>query len=130
MKTEETLEKIRQDLAGVEIVDDAEGCAWKVARQLRRKGWKVKREVAVTDRGDSARAGRIDLLAILCDTKVAIEIDRVKPRAKSILKLRQIDGVRVLLLRSGKSPVTLPEGIDAVINLRMADSLTPRGKRS
>ena len=78
-------------------------------------GFKVDREFSVPDRGDGKMKGFIDLV-ITSPERVAIELDRKKPRKKSILKLRQFDGVKIIVLREKSRGNTREiKGIDAVI---------------
>ncbi len=52
------------------------------------KSGEIKKEVSVKDRGDG-RKGRIDLVYSLEGKMIAIELDRLKPREKSISKLKK-----------------------------------------
>lgn len=84
-------------------------------------GWDVRQQYPVEDRGDGRR-GFVDLLATTPEGwSVALELDRVEPRDKSIEKLRQVPGVRIIVLREGPSWEHPPEGIDAVIGLQERD---------
>jgi hypothetical protein len=62
--------------------------------------------------------GRYDIVAHHPRGAVAIEIDARKPRRKSLAKLRQFDGGRIVALR-GVADLTKPEGIDAVVSIRV-----------
>ena len=63
------------------------------------RGFNVQPEVPVADRGDG-RSGRVDLVARRGGLTVAIEIDKTEPKAKSIVKLRQIpNAVRIVVIR-------------------------------
>ena len=95
---------------------------------LIRAGMTVLREHAIPDRGDG-RSGRVDLL-ITHPNIIGIEIDAVSPRTKSLFKLRQIDGLRVLVLRSpGPSPEP-QDRIDAIIRYPHSHHETPRTQKT
>lgn len=68
---------------------------------------KFDKEVPVLDRGDG-RGGRVDLVYNIDGKRVGIELDRLKPRTKSIYKLHQLKDVdyRVVITRK---PVTIIE---------------------
>ncbi len=51
------------------------------------KNGEIRKEVAVVDRGDG-RGGRVDIVYLVNNTKIAIELDRFSPRKKSIHKLK------------------------------------------
>ncbi len=65
-----------------------------------KKGF-YRKEVGVSDRGDG-RKGRVDLVYYIDDKMIAIEMDRLKPRIKSIFKLKQIKSAdeRYIITRS------------------------------
>lgn len=87
--------------------------------QLRRANIATVREVRVP-RGPT-RTGRIDIVATREDEKVAIEVDWLKPRLKSLAKLRLFEGRRLVVLRrSAPWPYPLA-GIDAVICIPAID---------
>ncbi len=73
---------------------------------LQRAGCEVSTEVAVGGR-------RIDI-AVEAPVKASLELDRVTPRKNSIAKLRQREGLKVIVLREGVD-ARPPEGIDAVV---------------
>ena len=77
--------------------DEATKCQGFVASALRKGGFKVTWEVDVA-RADG-RPGRIDLVAEYRNERVAIEIDYRSPREKSLDKLRQFRGYRIVCLR-------------------------------
>lgn len=54
---------------------------------MEKQGWKVKRNFVVPNRGDGRR-GKIDIVARRESECVAIELDHVEARAKSLFKLR------------------------------------------
>ena len=84
--------------------------------ELRRDGCRSRREFNVELDGD--RDGRIDLL-ITEPLLIAIELDRRRPRQKSIRKLRIIDGVPLVVLgQPARRPMKCPSGVDAVLGAR------------
>jgi len=68
-----------------------------VERQLLALGWSVEREFEVPDRGDG-KSGRIDLV-VTAPHRIAIELDYLEPRVKSLMKLKTFDGDRAVVLR-------------------------------
>lgn len=95
-----------------------------VAGRLEAHGWSVRREVAVTDRGDG-HAGRVDIVAHLPGPNggtVAIECDSRSPRRKSIRKLQQVRAsLRIVLLRSREGEKSLGmRGCAHVIGLEVS----------
>jgi len=59
---------------------------------LQRAGFEVRREVLAPYPGnlkDQIRRGRIDLVAIKPGEVTALELDKVSPRRKSVIKLRE-----------------------------------------
>ncbi len=60
-----------------------------VVNYLTQRGFKCQCEYVLTNRGDGHK-GRIDLIAIKNDIKLAIEIDCRTPRLNSIRKLKQM----------------------------------------
>lgn len=79
-----------------------------VCAALSRAGWAVEREFrveAVPGRG-GPRSGRVDLVARKGDAAVAVELDRLSPRRKSLAKLRASGfGHRVVILRRPCAPL-------------------------
>ena len=74
------------------------------------------------DRGDGY-TGRIDLLATKGSVQVAVEIDRVSAREKSLYKLRQFACCRAVLVRNGTSEnISFAEDGTAIIPLRTTKS--------
>ncbi len=63
-------------------------------------GCSIVKEYFVADRGDGRR-GYIDLV-VFQPFRAAIELDNVKPRKKSILKVRSFSGERFVVLRRSK----------------------------
>lgn len=80
---------------------------------LQQLGWSVTREYPVQDRGDGRR-GVVDLF-VSAPAILAMELDAVSPRQKSIAKLKSMDAQRVIVLRTGPKDNPAPAGIDAVI---------------
>lgn len=75
---------------------------YKVASELRRQGWVVTRQVRQHYRTDKGREcnGRIDLVATKGEVKIALELDRIRPRKKSRLKLDGVSAThKAVLLR-------------------------------
>jgi hypothetical protein len=58
-------------------------------------GWTVHREYPALPRG------LIDLV-VTAPLRIGIELDRFAPREKSLLKLREFDGLKVIVLRQGR----------------------------
>lgn len=84
-----------------------------LAANLESRGWEIRTEWLVESRGTpDGQRGRID---IVVPGIAAIEVDRITPRVKSLVKLRQFHGARYVVLREGHSPLELPLGINAVI---------------
>lgn len=68
---------------------------------LRARGWDVQREVHVPSIAGHGHNGRIDLVAKLGATTLAIELDNVTPRGRSVLKMQRFPGaIRVCVLRT------------------------------
>jgi hypothetical protein len=112
------LERVRSVLVSSVYPDHAKSAQLLAAELLRGAGFSVVLEVFVPDRGDGS-PGRLDLVARCDDGSVAIELDAVRPRRKSLFKLRQFDGLRVVCLR-GRS-CSVPVGIDAVVCLPLVE---------
>ncbi len=68
------------------------------------KSGKIKKEVVVSDRGDG-RSGRIDLVYLKDGKEIAIELDRLKPRYKSIFKLKNYGADKSFVIT--RSPVKI-----------------------
>jgi hypothetical protein len=66
---------------------------------LVQRGWRVHREFRAPRRGDDHGGGLIDLV-ITSPIRMAIEIDNISPRQKSLFKLRDFVGLRVVILRT------------------------------
>lgn len=83
----------------------------------------VYREVSAP-RGPT-RHGRIDLIAELNGAMMALELDWAKPRFKSLTKLRNFLGYRIVVFRrSDPWPYPL-QGIDAVVSIPVVEPLRP-----
>ena len=117
------LERLRAGLPRVSLGLTAGEFQTQVEGLLSGLGLSVRREVRVEDRGDG-RPGKLDLVADGHGLKIALELDRLEPREKSLWKLRRFDGVRVVVLRERGYSGDTPEGIDAVIG----PSASTRGK--
>jgi hypothetical protein len=97
--------------AMLEITRNMEACYFESARALhdemeRRlldKGFTVIREYPVPDRGDGRR-GQIDLV-VLEPFRMALELDTVNPRKKSVIKLNTFSGERYVFLRASRQIV-------------------------
>lgn len=93
---------------------DATGLHNEVQAYMEKHGYMCTREYPVADRGDG-RPGRVDLVAEQGDLKLAIEIDAANPRAKSSVKLIQVENaVRIVLLRGDRRAMAIPDGVDLV----------------
>lgn len=69
--------------------------------------------------------GRIDLIAECNGAMIALELDWTKPRFKSLAKLRNFRGYRIVVLRrSDPWPYPL-QGIDAVVCVPVVEPLQP-----
>lgn len=90
--------------------DDATTAHKAVMSALSRAGFGLTSEYPVD-------GGMVDVLATLPGSRIAIEIDRERPRIKSLRKLRAFEGGRILVLR-GYRPDGTFDGIDAIIGLR------------
>ncbi|MDH6372796.1 hypothetical protein M2444_004625 [Paenibacillus sp. PastF-3] len=87
----------------------------KITSFLKKKGWSCKNELFINDRGDGKK-GRVDIVAHKDGITLAIEIDRLHPRKKSILKLQGINAYRILILR-GTVKCVIPSGIHAICSI-------------
>ena len=79
-------------------------------RTLSALGFACEREHPVASRGDS-RPGRIDVFASRGEERIAIELDRLTPREKSLVKLSQVDAVRVVVLREAEKAIYQRDGV-------------------
>lgn len=111
----ETLDRACSAIGAVVALDDAREQQQAIGAALTEVGFVVVTEYEVPDRGDG-RAGRIDLVATRNGVVVAIEVDRVEARDKSLRKLASLpDVLKVLVLREGQaSPIP---GIHRVVAL-------------
>jgi hypothetical protein len=87
--------------------------------QLNRAGLHTTREVRCP-RGPT-RSGRIDIVVTCENEQLAIEVDWLKPRFKSLQKLRLFEGYRVVVLRRAKTWPYPLHGIDAVVCIPSVD---------
>ncbi len=84
-----------------------------IEADLRAIGWTVVREWEVPDRGDG-KPGRIDLVAT-APARIAMELDNKSPRVKSLFKLRQFDGARVVVLRDDPGRNVVAPGVIVLV---------------
>lgn len=92
-------EEVRAAFEALQVPDDAKTTHALVSSTLSELGFDVKNEYPVPDRGDG-RNGRIDVFAEKNGYRLAIEIDRLSPRQKSVIKLKSLDDCdRIILLR-------------------------------
>jgi hypothetical protein len=106
--------------------DTAAALHYEVAESFWDAGFFVEFEHRVPNRGDG-RPGRIDLVVSLGKTRIAIELDCRRPRAKSIFKLRSFDGFRLIGLR-GVEWVEQIAGIDCVIGMPVRQAMRDERK--
>lgn len=114
MQREEAVRRVIGRLSGLSVPDDAGAAQRCIAEVLAGDGWAVQREVRVPTRGDG-RGGRVDVVASCCGQEVAIEVDRERPRRKSVVKLRSRDWIRVIALRNPNPAFDLQTPGDLVI---------------
>ncbi len=95
------------------IPDHAFTAHQSVMAALAEAGFNVVKEVQVETDGDT---GRVDVVATKAGGMVAIEIDSRSVRAKSIRKLRRMDGFRIAALRRAVSGEQI-EGIHAIVGI-------------
>jgi hypothetical protein len=72
-------------------------------------------EWVIKDRGDG-HGGRID---IVVDGTIAIEADGMRPKKKSVMKLRTFQGLRIIVLAGGKWEGKI-DGIHAIVSANTA----------
>jgi hypothetical protein len=79
---------------------DSTGLHRRFVEELQSRGWETRIEVPIEDIGDGQR-GCLDVLATKGEDTLAVELDRLTPRGKSVLKLQCFDTgtVRVSVLR-------------------------------
>ncbi len=111
-----TFDELLIRIPEIEVSDNARAAHLAVIEFLRMNGYTVTPEYEVADRGDS-KPGHVDIYASDGTTTVAFEIDSRRPRKKSIFKLKQVDALRVIVLRNPSDKYTIPVGVDAVIGL-------------
>ncbi len=113
------IDELLDSIRGLKAPNDAGLTQAMVKEHLEARGFDVTPEAPVADRGDG-RPGRIDLLAKSAETTIAIEIDRLSPRTKSLVKLKRVEADhRLVLLRGGEEAV-----IDGVVIVSMQDDGT------
>ena len=116
-RREEVLSEVCRILGETEVSDQAKDAQMTIAHALKGAQFSVQTEIGVSDRGDGC-SGRVDIMAAKDGVDIAIELDRMNPRKKSIDKLLSTGGVRVVGLRGGASKRP-PPGIDAVVGMRL-----------
>lgn len=84
-----------------------------LAALLEEMGWRLKKEFMVEEQANGRR-GFCDIL-VTYPAPLAIELDRVSPRMKSIMKLKEVSATRVIVLRESTEWTNSIEGIDAVL---------------
>lgn len=114
MERSEAIREVRERIEGLLVPDDAHQAHAAVAAALREGGWQVRREVRVATRGDGS-GGRVDVEARRDEQIVGIEVDRQRPRRKSVAKLRTRDWIRVIALRDPDPDFDLPPPDDIVV---------------
>jgi hypothetical protein len=95
-----------------------------VADRLRNQGLAVEMNHTVSITGQG-RQGRIDMAIVDNGIKLGVEVDHLKPRRKSLLKLRSSDtDFRLIVLTHPKAAIATPqqeEGINAIVALQQPD---------
>lgn len=126
-KVQSPLRKKIYDLfSGITVTDDATTAHNEIVVWLESNGFNCKKEYPVADRGDGY-GGRIDIFATRGDEMLAIEIDRITPRQKSITKLLQTeDCAKVILLRGGRETDT--DGEIIVLPILLKQQLSANDK--
>lgn len=86
---------------GLKVSDHAKTAQYEVVNHLMANGFRCLLEYVIGEYV-VGKTGRIDVIAINGDEKIAIEIDNVSPRKRSIIKLKMMgDYSRLILLRKG-----------------------------
>lgn len=96
-----TTDAVEVALCGIGPYETARDMVDGVIVALSDAGWRVLVEQRVMSRGDG-RSGRVDVIATRGAEVVAIECDRLTPRAKSIHKLRHVSATGRLVLLRGR----------------------------
>jgi hypothetical protein len=114
------LEEAIDILSGLTWPDHASSMHAEVAAEFEQFGFDVEFEFPIRDIGNGRR-GRIDLVVRKNLVATAVELDCRKPRAKSILKLRNFGGFRLIGLRGVEwvSPVV---GIDRIVRMPVREA--------
>jgi len=118
--------RIIEELMQLAVPDNAQVAQEMVRDFFLQRGYQCQREFRLpsfTAHGTKhQRPGRIDLLVSDPQGRhpdIAIEIDRRRPRARSIQKLLRLNGViRMILLRGSTPSTEPPEGIHYILGLR------------
>jgi hypothetical protein len=100
------IDSIRSIFHELKVPDNATEAQRIVVNELESNRFNCKTEYPVKERGDGHQ-GRIDIFAQKDGYDYAIEIDRLTPRDKSILKLKQVDAIRIILTRGGKNEIAI-----------------------
>lgn len=117
MSTPGAVDRIVRVLRSLPLLPDHAGAVHAaVLEALRDDGFHVEHEVPITL--SDGREGRIDLVARRWGGATAIEIDARRPRTKSLDKLREFDGGRIMALR-GVAGCGRFDGIDAIVPIRV-----------
>ena len=83
-------------------------------------GWQTRREVDVQAlRLGNGRCGRVDLVATREGASVAIELDRMSPRSRSLRKLSLMPVAERLVILRRRAPLHRVEGV-AVFGLEVS----------
>jgi len=101
--------------------DDARAFHKRAVAVLRRSCFSVGVELPTTY---GSASGYIDMVAWFRGGTVAIELDRRRPRAKSIEKLLSVNAFRMIVLRDARWQLGLPSGIHAMVCKTLAEVIT------
>lgn len=105
------------------VSDESNSAQNAVLLTLEQHGFSCQHGAPINTRGHDKRyTGRVNVLAAKAGKTIAIEIDRLSPRKKSIYKLQHFDcDYRLIVLRGGEE-IEPPEGIDAVISIATSEA--------
>lgn len=105
------------------VSDDSNSAQDAVLLALEQSGFDCQHLAPINTRGQDERyTGRISVLAAKDGKTIAIEIDHLSPRKKSVYKLQHFDcDYRLIVLRGGKE-IEPPEGIDAIVSIATSDA--------
>lgn len=98
---------------GLIVSDHAKQAQNQTITYLTKLGFKCRSEYPVESDG-RGKGGRIDIIAVSGDEKLAIEFDRHSPRQQSIYKLRLMQDYRKIILLRGYGHGNI-DGIDVFI---------------